>query len=207
MKKLHFDEDNHQYSLEMEGGLGSPLYLPSVSQVIRSAGMYDYPKNEAMTIRMAFGTRVHGLTTQFDQNLIDIRSLDHPEEALCLNDYKDFSDATGFEPEHIEQKMYHPMYMYAGTPDRIGALVDPNRKESVRAVIDIKTGRPHPTTQLQLAAYLMLAREAGYPAETAFALYIGKGWRLLELQDFTQSSRVFLSALSVHRWKELHKIG
>jgi hypothetical protein len=62
--------------------------------------------------------------------------------------YAKFRQNYRFDPHFIEERVYHPEQLYAGTLDRIGVI------KGCTAVLDIKTSAQlHPMTGLQLAAY------------------------------------------------------
>tara|TARA_Y100000593_G_scaffold92858_1_gene185805 strand:+ start:1542 stop:2291 length:750 start_codon:yes stop_codon:yes gene_type:complete len=77
-------------------------------------------------------------------------------------------------PEIIttEYKLYHPSLPFSGTPDIICKI---NNKI---CLIDIKTGNPYPTHQLQLTCYKMLwdAIFPEYPIDEMYGLYLKDSW-------------------------------
>ena len=123
------------------------------------------------------GTIVHDLC----ENLIKDGSISIPED---IN--KKFGEAISkrmmsFEfwykqhcPEIIttEYKLYHPSLPFSGTPDILCII---NNK---LCLIDIKTGSPYLTHQLQLTCYKMLwdAIFPEYPISEMYGLYLKDKW-------------------------------
>ena len=89
--------------------------------------------------------------------------------------------------------------MYAGTIDRTGRL------NSKKVLIDIKTGSPHPATDIQLAAYEELL-DGG--AEEVYALYLrdNGSYSLIKKRD-NKNFAVFRSALHLYYYKKEHLNG
>tara|TARA_Y100000593_G_scaffold82070_1_gene153927 strand:+ start:11903 stop:12652 length:750 start_codon:yes stop_codon:yes gene_type:complete len=123
------------------------------------------------------GTIVHDLC----EKLIKEGNISIPEE---LN--KEFGEAISkrmmsFElwyrqhcPEIIttEYKLYHPSLPFSGTPDIVCKINDK------MTLIDIKTGNPYPTHQLQLTCYKMLwdAVFPEHPIQEMYGLYLKDSW-------------------------------
>lgn len=205
MDKISFDESKHQYTLE-GGGSGPSLVLPSVSQVLQRAGLYGYAKNNTMVGKMNKGTHLHKVTVLIDEKMVASTDLDE-EDAGYAKAYERFVTDYQFVPIHIERKMYHPKYLYAGTPDRIGAInISGNQ---VKVLIDIKTGQPHPATALQLAAYKEMANAWGITIEDCFALYIqpDSDYKMVRLENFYDNWITFQSALRISQWKERYNLA
>ena len=201
MYRLSFDEETHAYSLG-RGGNYPPLPIPSVTQVLQENGLYSsYARNNNSLIAMGRGRHIHKITELYDQGLVGPMDVDG-EEAGYLSAYRSFITEHQFVPTTIEKKLFHPAYLYAGTIDRVGTLVID--KEEIKAVIDIKTGEPHPATNLQLSAYLQMAVANGSKATHVFALHIdstGK-YRLLPDPNPDFSFHVFLAALTMFNWRK-----
>jgi hypothetical protein len=139
---LTFNQAAHAYFFD-----GLPV--PSVTQVLEACGVVDYSYLPPSTREMALarGSAVH-LTTQYD----DEGDLD---EALLDDELRPYLDAwrrfrldTGFTPDLIEHRGYHPLYRYAGTLDRRGSFPD-----GTTAMVDVKTNSSQGWVRLQLAAY------------------------------------------------------
>jgi hypothetical protein len=139
MSSLSFDPARHEYALD-----GVPI--PGVSRILDAAGFKTiYPAGD-YALR---GTRVHAATAFVDQGkAIRVGKGVEP----YLDAYRAFlADFPGLRWTVIEEAIYHPRLLYAGTVDRKGQL-------AYRQVVgDIKTGSP-PARRLglQLAAYAMI---------------------------------------------------
>lgn len=199
---LIYDDLTHQYSLAL-GGETPPVPLMSVTQILRAADMYGYPKTSANVVKMNYGTYIHKITEMYDNKTIDVPDL-LDEDVFYLSAYKKFQWDFGFSPTVSEQKYYHPVHFYAGTIDRYGAM-----RNGDPALIDIKTGRPHPCSILQLAAYREMLIVNGHPVKQAFAVYLDScgDYKAIEAPPGPESFDVFLSALRIVRWKKENNIG
>jgi hypothetical protein len=184
--RFFFDAERHLYFLD--GRL-----LPSVTDILKEAGLLVYPgTNEYQKQR---GSYVHKATELIDIGMLHWEGLDRALRPYC-DGYVRFLGETGFEPLMTERSLYHPGLLYAGTIDRIGVL------EGSRVIVDIKTGVPHPATEIQLAAYSELARPH-VPVDRCLALYLRPdgSYSLVEARDEARSFNVFVAALSIVRWR------
>ena len=130
---VEFDPELHRYTVE-------GVVLPSVTTILKLV----YPIRGAMQAA-ARGTEVHRLTECYD---LGQTSETTPELVPYVYAYVKFRRDYGFEPLLIEQRVYHPVQLYAGTLDRIGEI------NGHMAVLDLKTSQAlRPMTGLQLAAY------------------------------------------------------
>jgi hypothetical protein len=118
----------------------------------------------------------------------------------ALEQWRRFRRETGFTMEASEQRVYHPLYRYAGTFDLRGTLTHAGQS----VLIDIKrsflAGR---AIGLQLAAYD--AADA-FPAQSKrrrYALKLNENgpYRLEEFND-PKDFGVFVAALTLHHFKE-----
>lgn len=182
-----FDPESHIYTLDGK-------VLPSVTEILKEAGLLAYAgPAEYQRLR---GTYIHRATELIDIAMLDWEGLDKSLRPYC-DAYVRFLEETRFAPEMSERSLYHPGLLYAGTIDRVGIL------DGRHVLIDIKTGFPHPATDLQLAAYYELIRPHVRVAR-CLALYLrGDGsYGLAETPDVHASFDIFLSALTVVRWRK-----
>lgn len=187
---FRFVEETHEYFL-------GDRPIPSVTQVLQGAGLLNYPASLAdAKLR---GTYVHRATEMIDRGTLDWETLDPILRPYC-EAYASFCSAMNMEEILISEKpMYHSSFHFAGTPDRVATI------NGVRAVIDIKSGSPHPATALQVAAYRELVRDhEAIPFLKGFSLHLRDDctFRLDEIADLNRNYQIFLAALSVVRWKE-----
>ncbi len=192
MSTLVFNEEKHEYSV-------SGVRYPSVTQIL--APLVDYSQVPRAVLERArkLGQAVHRMTELFDLDDLDMDDL-ADELRPYLTAWIKFRAETGFVPETIEKRLYHPALRFAGTPDRSGLI---NRR---RAVIDIKKMLYlGPVIGLQLAAYQELFEKNGTHVEDRYALGL-RADGTYRLQPYTDKSDwpVFLSLLTTRNWKEKH---
>lgn len=162
MSDLTFLEQGHIYTLNGQR-------LPCVSDLCRFIHREVYQdaprwKMEQAALR---GTAVHAAAEALDKQ----GTAQIPEEHLpylqayiaFLQDYRPSWDL-------IEQPLYHPRHLYAGTIDRFGAI------RGDAALVDIKTTytvyKPLCRAQLNLYRLLLIAR--GYPVHRMYILHLKK---------------------------------
>lgn len=197
---LHFDEESHTYTLS-RGGDNSPLRIPSVTQIINDNGLYaSYARNKNAEGAMSRGRHIHKITELYDQNLLGPMDVDG-EDAGYLSAYSRFIADRSFVPLIIEEAMFHPAFLYAGKIDRVCTLIEDGKE--IHAVVDIKTGAPHPATFLQLAAYKAMCQSQGIKVDKSFALHITPAgdYRLLTDPNPEYSFAVFTAAITLHNWR------
>lgn len=139
-------DDRHVYRLS---GLGNrpARVIPGVTTLLKPL-MPDYTFADTST-----GTRIHALLEGYDlspHGLTDEILAASEEDMRYVEAWRAFLATTGFQPNLIEELVFNPLLMYAGTVDRVGRVAygQPND-----VVLDIKTGDPHPWHGVQLAAY------------------------------------------------------
>lgn len=110
---LEFSEEGHCYKL-------SGVSIPSVTQVLQTAGLVDFSRVPLDVLEAArrFGTAVHKACELLDKGTLDERSLD-PNLWPYLDAWSDFKK--DYKPEfiEIEKPICSITYRVAGTPDRI----------------------------------------------------------------------------------------
>ena len=124
---LKFDPETHTYWI-------NDIKVPSVTQILRDAGIIDYsdiPKNK-LDIAMKFGRAVHRACELFDKNDLDMVTLDH-RLIPYVDAWNKFLKETKFIVEQYEQPIGSEKYMVAGTPDRVGIFFNK------RTILDIKS--------------------------------------------------------------------
>lgn len=182
---LEFDESSHAYRIDGQ-------FLPSVTTIIKEAGLYGNAANYFTEYARDRGSYVHRiiewhLSGELDETTIDDSLL------LYFDAWKRFELDTGFISSVTEQPMASEIHRFAGTPDHIGKL------NGMMSVIDVKTGIAGPATGIQLAAYEILYADR----LKRFALQLmdtGK-YKLTEFKD-RQDRAIFLAALSIYHWKK-----
>jgi len=192
MSNLKFDPHGHVYTLRNEDGT-EWRRLPSVTEILQVVGLIDFGAINLDVLERAakFGTAVHQACALDDLGDLDEQSLD-PNLKPYLDAWRSFRGDMKFDA--IEQPLWHPVYGFAGTPDRI--------KENT--IWDIKTGTTvYPSSAIQLAGYSILADIPTAKRIVVQLLPTGK----YQVHEFRgRSDRgTFLSCLNIYQWKESHK--
>jgi len=196
---LTFDQEKHEYRLDGK-------VIPGVTSVLSSAGLVDFSRVPADTLRLAQerGTAVHAACALHDVGKLDYAALD-PAIWPYLEAWITFCKQTGFVLNMAEHVVHSQKHGYAGTFDRLGMMNGP-------VIIDIKTSEvASQATGVQLAAYLQATSESdclGMPAKNykRFAVHLYDNGQY-ELEHYTspQDWAVFQAALQIHHFKQRGK--
>jgi hypothetical protein len=186
---LTFDEPSHTYKWN-----GTPV--PSVTTILSPLIDYSMVNPEVLERGRQLGSAVHRMTELHDLDDLDESSLS-PDMKKYLIGWKKFREDTGFVPDTIEKRMFHPKHHYCGTSDRTGVI------RGQKAVIDIKKMMSlGAVIGVQLAAYQAMhnLEDAGITHRYALGLRPDGTYRL---QQFNNPSdfAVFLSLLNIRNWK------
>jgi len=209
---LTFDEDVHRYYHEGQ-------WVRSVTQILSliTAPLYARAPQFVLAEALERGSNVHGWT-----ELIDLFEADVTSDAIIANDgtallpehaewpyvqaWLAFKRESGFQPEIVEQRIWHPTVRYAGTVDRIGLL------GGTRATLEIKTvAQLHPWVGLQTAAYhegYNLGRPRAEQARDRYAVQLRKDgtYRLkaYRREDHRADFEAFIAMKQVWDWSDAH---
>lgn len=189
MPELTYTDEPHEYRLD-------GVVIPSVTQVLKEAGLIDVSGPWFTEACRERGENVALITELYDKSLLD-ESAVADELRGYLEAWAEFRRVWGFVPEQIEVPVYAALYEYAGTPDRVGALHD------VRTVADIKTGGPAPWHGLQTAAYSECYRGG---LQRIGVHLKADGTYKVHPHDDPDDRRVFLAALTLANWKYNKKV-
>ena len=203
-ERLVFSPVSHTY--EFDG-----MRVPGVTTVLKLIdGMEGVPPDRLLVAGMR-GTAVHTATEEHDLGLpIKVASdpvvwgVVEPYVTAYLQFLSDHRDTLVIED--VEERVYHPLYQYAGTADRVALLA------GERAVIDIKTSsKLNPAVGPQLAAYqeaLNAHRTAKKRVTTRYALQLKKDATYV-LKPYWESDdfAVFRACLEVYRWRMAKGLG
>ena len=123
-------DEQHRYHHPKRGR------LPSVSKIMVAAGITDLSFIPASALER--GTNVHRTLELLDTGKM---SWDDVPESMVpyVVGWVKFKREQEFEAKVIETPVGHPLYGYAGTPDRIGVL-----KRKWWSVVEIKSGIDRP---------------------------------------------------------------
>lgn len=211
MNTFRFDAHQHKYYV-------GDRELISVTTLLKIMGLQWYPDNEAVRLKMELGSYVHQITEYYDKNRLGYSVKFYPEniykndairkengmhEALpYFEAYKKFLQDTDCEIVEVETRYYHPAWWYAGTIDRLVRL------NGQLAILDLKTGIPIPATALQIGGYAELYRHWQGVTPKGHVLYLQKdgNYKLKEIERIPEQANTFLSALSIHYWKQKNNI-
>lgn len=162
MQELMFEEESHIYTLQGE-------VLPCVSDLCRflHREVYKDAPSWAMEAAAERGTAVHEAAQQLDST----GTADIPDEyAPYLQAYAAFLREHDVEWMLIEQPLYHPQHLYAGTIDRYGIV------DGFHTLVDLKTTytiyKPLCGAQLNLYRLMLIIR--GYPVQRLAILHLKK---------------------------------
>lgn len=179
-----FDEAQHAYTIS-----GRPA--PSVTAIINAAmGTNPFWTQEGREA----GRATHAAIQYYAEGDLDMGTVD-PSIMPRLEAYILFCAETGFAPDILEQPMYHPQWLYCGTPDQV---------QTGRAVVDFKNGPHLQQHSLQLAGYAhMLPNPLKYERWGVHLKANGKyDIKVYPKQEMANDFAVFLSCLTTYNWRQ-----
>ena len=182
MSELHFEASDHSYTFR-------GVRVPSVTQILKEEG-FTPPYNNKYNAT-GRGTLIHEATAAYDR----WEFYDVPKKFEgYIKAYISWSESEGFAYEYIETPMVHTKLYFAGTPDRI---------TTKGLLIDVKTGKPSKSHQIQTAAYAMLSP---ITIKHRGCLYLQEdGKHLWKPYEDKEDFKVFDNALYNYNWKRSHK--
>lgn len=186
--EIEFDEPTHEYKINGKK-------VPSVTQVLSLANEFSNINKTILQKAAKFGTAVHKATELYDQNNLNIETLD-TALIVYLDAWKKFLSETNFKVEKIEYRVGSNLG-YAGTIDRVGIL---NKKLTL---LDIKSGTTVPKTAcLQTAAYASAYNQHhnNRPIEQRICVQLKPlRYSIIPYNNITDYS-MFCNFLSVYKW-------
>jgi hypothetical protein len=188
MMKIDFDPIEHKYKID-----GKPT--PSVTQILGLANLYEFIDKQLLDKAGRFGTAVHKATELFDQDRLNMETLD---VALIpyLEGWKMFLTESKFSILQSEN-IVGSSFGYAGAYDRVGYLNDQ------LTMLEIKTTAAVPrTTRLQLAAYKHAYEEmTGLIIKQRLCVRIKPlGYSMDIFQGQQEDFWMFCKFLDVYKW-------
>lgn len=135
---LAFDAATHTYALNGQRVL-------SVTQILEAVGLVDddYFTEDSRTR----GRYVHRMVLYSEREGLDENTVDERLRGY-LEAYRRFVQEVAVGPcTLLERPLCDPILRFAGTPDQLRPM------QGRETLIDLKSGQPHPTHGLQLAAY------------------------------------------------------
>jgi len=196
---LAFDPAAHVYTWNGQ-------YVPNVTRVLAPLTSYDRIPEHILEHARQEGVAVHKLVELDCYGDLDVETL--PEWMTGhYKAWKQFLADTGFEFIASEHRVFHPEFKYAGTLDLAGHM--PHAKAKGTSLIDVKRSFfAGASIGLQLSAYAAAwdkAHAAALKIKNRFALKLSADgtYRLQPYEDPNDFS-VFLSLLTIERWKAKH---
>ncbi len=186
--RLDFDDAAHAYRI-------NGLPAPSVTQVIRDV----LPGWAADDWYLQRGRALHHGCRLLDEGRLDWSSVSTEIISRVLA-WQRFRAEFPADLVQCETPMGHPLYRYAGTPDRL-------LMNGVPIVADLKSS-VSPQVRVQLGGYSLLFRAHGRAPQKGVAVELRDdgSYRTLwmDKHELAQAERVFLACLSVHSFKRSH---
>lgn len=196
---LTFTAENHVY--RWKGNV-----VPSVTQILSPLSDFSMVAPATLEYARARGVAVH--------KCVQLDILDDLDEASVAQELTGYLSAwrafrkdcsvTAADFGEPEKQMYHDLYGYAGTPD-VPIFLD-----NKWGVLDVKTAEAMGDAWgPQTAAYLDLINDntpkGQHKIENRYSLRLRDNGTY-RLDKFTDRAdwQVFLSCLTLHRWKESH---
>lgn len=188
---LIFDEERHAYWL---GG----ARLPSVTEILAPLSDFSGIAPAVLEAKRDLGHRVHLACQLDDEDDLDEASVEE-DVGPYLDAWRRFLVESGAQVLHNEQRVYSRVMQYAGTLDNVLQL------NGAKWLVDKKTSLHTPIAAgPQTAAYLYALNDPTVTHRAAIRLRPDGTYRfdpLTGADDFT----VFVSCLSIHRFKQQHK--
>lgn len=186
--QLTFDEATHTY--RFLGGL-----VPGVTSILKPLSSFEGVPPAVLQAKAELGRQVHLACQLLDEDDLDWDSVP-PEVGGYLDAWIRFRRETGCEVLQVEQRVFEPMFMYAGTLDRVLRL------NGVKWVVDLKTSFHTPlAVGPQTAAYLRALGDTSVTHRAALRLRPDGTFRFDPLTGANDWA-AFMACLTLHRFRE-----
>lgn len=199
LRPYHFDPLKHEY-------WAGERRLPSVSEIIKPIVDLSMVPEARLEFARDRGTAVHKATELLDRGTLDLDSVDEVHVLPYLTAYELFQRHYQFQVERNEAPVYDAQRGYAGTPDRVGTLLQPQngRTRRVRAVVDLKTvAEMSPVIGVQLSGYQLLLESEGIKTEARIGVQL-RSDGTYRVRSFGSEVPTFLSLLTLWNWGQKH---
>jgi CRISPR/Cas system-associated exonuclease Cas4 (RecB family) len=191
MKEVRFDPIAHEYFL------GDRKFI-SITQLLKHFGMTPDYEAFGNDNSRDFGSHVHAACALRDQD--NLGEYDKAMEPWLLG-YRKFIEVHNPQWTAIEKPFISTVWGFAGTPDRFGQIG--NRT----AIVELKTGSPDPSHDLQTAGQQILVEEYySTRVQDRYTLYLKPDDFKLVKHPGKTDKTVFLSLASAYQWKLAHKL-
>ncbi len=180
--EVQFDDATHTYHFDGK-------VVPSVTQVLKSAGMIDDRWFNQ-------GARDRGRIVTVAIELHSKGELGTVPEGYegYVGAWVTFLVDTGFVPRDVEKPFFNRLYGYAGTPDVEGRVPGATR----RLIVDVKTGCDAPHYPIQTAGYDMAY---SHPHDRWCVFLKPNGAYAIRQHTDPRDWDVFLAALKIVHWQ------
>ena len=190
---FRYDDDTHTYYI-------GDRRISGITEALTSVGLrpsLDHIPEPVLSKASRRGTHIHTLTQFLDEGRLGEV---HESYAPYLDAYHAFKEEYKFVPEIIEEKYCHPIYYFAGRPDRGGYI------NGEKAVVEIKTiaGPLEDWIEFQLAGQQILFEDvAGFgQIKVRMAVKLKKdGTFDRRFFHNHKAKAMFLGAVSISNWK------
>jgi hypothetical protein len=190
---IAFDPAAHRYTVD-------GVVFPGVTHILGAEGLRRDVERYYDEYGRERGRIVHETIRLYHEGRLDPMNVD-PVVEPYLDAWVEFLKDSKYQPMDggVEVRLAAPAIRVAGTADSIGSY------EGRAAILDIKTGGPHPSTGIQLAGYEYLYQaDPEHDGTTCrrIGVYLnaeGK-YKLVEYKD-RHDRDVFLAAVRLFHWK------
>ena len=187
MADITFNAERHEYTHR-------GVLVPSVTQILQAEGFTAYYGNASAAAER--GTWVHKAAALIDNGMADVNTPEDPGWVPYLFAYESFlADHPPLAQwVEIEQPHYNSTWHIAGTPDRV----------TTEYIVDIKTGKPTPADQLQLAGYGILMDKTDLHRMNLYLQSDGE-YKVVYRED-KKDYVIFQNAVCSYYWKLKHGV-
>lgn len=195
--RVEFDPESHQYTVD-------GVIKPSVTTIIEFTlqSVKNVPDKFLLPAANR-GNVVHRATELMDLDLLDWDSVKEDWHGY-LESWQKFKDTHKVEVLESESILYHDLYQYCGTLDRICSMVITGRRCNV--LIDLKTRPFSETDGIQTAAYKD-ARIKNDPISIKERMSVhlqeNGSMAIMKMHTKKDDMSVFLAMLKIYRY--LHR--
>jgi hypothetical protein len=168
-----------------------------VSTIVDPLYDFRFVKPEDLEKARRRGTAIHKTVELYELGRLNESTL-HPFLAGCLKQWLDFRKTMQYVPKLLEQQVHSEKWGYAGTFDNAGMMA------GTEYLLDLKGGQKYEPHKVQTAGYKIAGVERGIISESALraSLYLDDGGWEIEYHRNEGDRAVFLSLLTIHKWRE-----
>lgn len=193
--RFTFDEGKHEYRLD-------GVRLPSVTEVLEQLGFIE-PQFYTEEGRRR-GLDVHYFCQYLDEGDYDPAAAKARGVDGYVESWRKFKEqAEGLKLLEIESRLYHPLYRFAGSPDRRVFL------RGTEQIWDLKSGAPEDWHGYQTAAYEMLFAKHPRGQRPRGGVHLQADGSLAKFKAHTDlnDGNYFIAFLTTYQRRLKHGIG